>query len=193
MSRSTRLLPLAGALLLLGALHARAERHPSPREVARRFYDAFCAGDAATLERLYHPQVRFRDEVFAFDDRAGTMGMWRLLVRKEAGARFRYELLGADGEVATVRWTADYRFPPPDGSPVHNVITARLVVRDGLIVEHTDAFSWDAWSRQAFPWLHGASSWPGVKQALKWGIRTVLAMQVARPPSKGITERLGRD
>lgn len=181
--------------IICGAAHAQAER--SPREVARRFYDAFCAGDAATLEQLYHPQVKFKDEIFRFQDRAGVMGMWRLLTAKEAGAKFTYELLGVEGEVATVRWKADYKFPPPDGNPVHNVITARLVVKDGLIVEHTDSFSWHRWSSQAFglgPWVAWVTSVPGVKSLIKAVIRGTLAHQVAQAGKKataGITERLG--
>lgn len=143
--------------------------------VARRFYDAFCAGDVATLERLYAPTVRFRDEIFSFDDRAGTMGMWRQLLAPAAGKRFTYELLSADAGDATVRWVADYRFPL-GGRPVHNVITARLVIADGLVVEHQDSFSWEAWSRQAFP-LGRLATWGPVERLLKAGLRFGLAHQ----------------
>ncbi len=171
--------------------------------VARAFYDAFVSGDAETMERLYHPDVSFRDEIFTFSDRAGTMGMWRVLVSPSGGGTFSYELLSAKGDTATVQWVADYDFPPGRfGRPVHNVITATLTVRDGLIVDHHDAFSWERWSRQAFP-LGSLSTWGPIERLLKWTIRTVLGRLVAAneeeaeaakpapaPARPGFTDRL---
>lgn len=164
-------------------------------QVARAFYDAFCAGDVATLERLYAPDVRFQDEIFSFQDRAGTMGMWRILLASE-GARFRYELLSTQGETAKVRWLADYEL---FGRPIHNVIEATLTIREGRVVDHKDAFSWERWSRQAFP-LGGLPTWGPVERTIKWGIRTALAWQVrsaarkAAPatPTPGLTGGLQR-
>jgi ketosteroid isomerase-like protein len=119
----------------------------TPEQVARRFYDAFVAGKVDALERLYAPTVRFRDEVFSYSDRRGALKMWRKLL-SGGGGRFAYQLLRVEGDCAYVRWTADYRLL---GRPVHNVIDAELRVKDGLIVEHIDRFSWAKWSRQALP------------------------------------------
>ena len=71
-------------------------------EIAKRFYDAFTSGDMNTLQSLYDPQVKWQDAITSFDDRAGTMGMWRALAanpvkvqlpdRERAGRRGRRQL-----------------------------------------------------------------------------------------------------
>ena len=167
---------LLAAVLSVGATAARADATaPAPRDVARTFYDAFCRGDARTMESLYSPGVKFRDEIFKFEDRAGVMGMWNILVDPAKGGKFSYEILDANDTTAHVRWLADYKFPDPkSGRPVHNVVTAELTIADGKIVEHRDSFSWAKWSRQAFP-LGPVSDWGPVRWLLKAGIRTALA------------------
>jgi ketosteroid isomerase-like protein len=207
--------------LIIGAGVARAQPADGPLgqaqvapadtpagRVATTFYRAFCTGDIATLERLYAPDVAFKDEIFTFTNRTDTIGMWRVLLAPSGGGKFSAELLGVDGDVATVRWLADYKFPAT-GRPVHNVVTARMVVRGGRIVDHHDSFSWPAWSRQAFP-LGVVSTWRPVEWVIKASMRAILARSAraaneaaakaaaqAAPapaqgaPSKGITDRLG--
>lgn len=185
---------LLGALLL-GGPPAPAAPGGAPADVARAFYDAFCKGDTATMEALYAPGVQFHDEIFDFPDRAGTMGMWRVLTDPASGGRFTYSVLGVKGDVVTVKWLADYKFPSKDfGRPVHNEVTATLVVRNGRIVKHTDRFSWEKWSRQALP-FGGLSSWGPAASAIKWAIRTALAHSAAsKPPAApsgpGVIDRL---
>lgn len=162
----------------------RAADEDATGAIARRFYDAFCRGDVASMERLYAPNVRFKDEIFTFSDRAGTMGMWRVLVDPSSGGRFSYTLLGVEGETATVRWIADYEFL---GRPVHNEITARLVIRGGQIVEHHDSFSWERWARQALP-LGRFSSFGPIERVIKAGLRVGLRLRAAsmsRQPASG--------
>jgi hypothetical protein len=154
---------------------------PSETErVARTFYDAFVVGDVKTLERCYSPTVKFKDEIFTFDDREGTIGMWRVLTDPSGGAKFSYRVVSIEGEVATVNWLADYKL---FGRPIHNDITARLVVRGGVIVEHTDSFSWATWSRQAFP-LGRLSTWRPIEKTLKFVMRTALGFQAKKAAEK---------
>lgn len=176
-----------------GALGETSPRRADPaieartRDVATRFYDAFCSKDPITvkapiMESLYAPDVRFNDPIFSFDDRAGTMGMWKLLTAPEPGRDFRYELLGVSGNTATVRWIADYKFPSQQfGRKVHNVITATLVLNaDGKIVRHTDDFSWQRWARQAIP-FGDAKMLEGV---FKKSLRFFMARQIAAAEKK---------
>lgn len=176
-------------VLTAGTLHAQevggalgldgpppATRPGEAEAVARRFYDAFVKGDTSTMASLYAPDVRFRDAIFSFDDRKGTMDMWGVLLDPASGGKFRWELLGAEGETARARWIADYEVL---GRPVHNVITATLTVRGGKIVRHVDDFSWDRWARQAFP-LGSVSSWRPVKHVLQAGVRGALWFQVMK-------------
>lgn len=148
--------------------------------VARTFYDAFVVGDVKTLERCYSPTVKFKDEIFSFDDREGTIGMWRVLTDPAGSAKFTYRVVSIEGEVATVNWLADYKL---FGRPIHNDITARLVIRDGVIVEHTDSFSWAKWSRQAFP-LGKLSTWRPIEKTLKFVMRTALGFQAKKAAEK---------
>lgn len=186
-SRSSLFSAVLG-LLLVAAVPALAQedglplpsRAETPAAVARRFYDAFCAGDTATMERLYARDVRFKDEIFTFSDRDGTMGMWRVLLDPSGGGRFSYTLLGVERDTATVRWVADYRFL---GRPVHNEITARLRVRDGRIVEHHDAFSWERWARQALP-LGRFSTFAPIEHLIKAGLRVGLKVRAATSRSQ---------
>lgn len=92
---------LLALALTAGAVHAQevggalgeppgpAARPTEAETVARRFYDAFVRGDTATMEGLYAPDVRFRDTIFSFNDRAGTMGMWSVLLDPASGGKFR--------------------------------------------------------------------------------------------------------
>lgn len=168
------LLLIPVCLGLPAAIPAQADPPPAAEAVARGFYDAFCRHDAAGVERFYAEDVKFKDAIFSFDDRAGTMGMWRVLLAPEGKAVFRYRLLEATDDVAKVEWIADYEFPAT-GRPVHNVITATLRVKDGKVTQHTDDFSWRDWSRQAFP-LGSLSNFAPVRALLKAGIRGGLAI-----------------
>lgn len=120
----------------------------SPEAVARRFYDAFCAHRKKDMAALYAEDVSFKDAVFSYDDRAGTMGMWRKLLGNPDKAAFRYTFDRVEGDVAIGTWVADYESL---GRPVRNVIESRLTVRDGLIVQHRDDFDLGRWMRQALP------------------------------------------
>lgn len=120
----------------------------SPEVVARRFYDAFCSHRTKEMESLYAEDVSFRDAVFAYPDRAGTMRMWRKLLGDPEKASFRYTFDRVEGDVAIGTWVADYEIL---GRPVRNVIESRLTVRDGRIVAHRDDFDLGRWMRQALP------------------------------------------
>src|SRR5580698_6826155 len=79
-------------LSTLGTVHAQSNTavlnaplgEPAPAstpsgpavQVVSQFYDAFVKGDTATMENLYSPDVKWKDTIFSFPDRKGTMGMW---------------------------------------------------------------------------------------------------------------------
>jgi uncharacterized protein len=191
----TLLLACSGTALAQEGEQQQQQQASDTERVARAFYDAFTTGDQATMERLYHPDVQFEDPIFAYSDRAGTMGMWRVLTDPASGGEFSYELLGVEGETATVFWQADYEVL---GRPVHNEITATLIVRDGQITDHHDSFSWKRWARQALP-LGPVSGWSGVSWLIKRTLRGVLQHTInkneraraAEAEGPGIAGRLG--
>ena len=134
---------MAGVVSAAGALPAPtlaslpiAERSPAA-DVVARFYDAFVKQDFATMETLYAEDLSFKDEIFEYESRAGTMGMWRNLLTGSTG-RFTYKITGGSGDTVNVRWIADYEV---FGRPVHNEIDTTMIVRDGQIVHQRDVFS----------------------------------------------------
>lgn len=119
----------------------------SPEAVMKKFYEAFVAQRPKDFEALYAPDVKFKDAVFEYSDRRGTMRMWKQILSNPKNT-FRFEFDRVEGEVAYGRWVADYKL---GGRPIHNEIETRMVIRDGKIVEHTDSFSWNKWVKQALP------------------------------------------
>jgi len=108
-----------------------------------RFYAAFSERDADGMCACYHPDVRFSDPVFP-DLQGGRAGaMWQMLCANGKDLRVEFEASGDDAG----RWQAWYTFRT--GRAVHNIIDARFVLKDGLIVEHTDSFDLWRWTRMA--------------------------------------------
>jgi ketosteroid isomerase-like protein len=148
---------------------AEAASVASPEAVATRFYAAFTTGDLDTMSALYAPGVHFRDAIFEYADRAGTMHMWTTLLG--AKPAISYQLDRVEGEVAHGRWVADYTL---FGRPVHNEVKSELTVRAGKIVEHRDGFDWSTWAKQALPLGSLATRGPGkllARMALRAAIR----------------------
>jgi ketosteroid isomerase-like protein len=126
--------------------------HPN-QDVVRRFYAAFAALDAATMQACYAPDAAFRDEVFTLQGAVEIGAMWRMLcTATQARGRedWRLEASGieADADRGRAHWEAHYRFSAT-GRRVHNIIEADFRFRDGLIVRHHDRFHFWRWSRQA--------------------------------------------
>lgn len=173
-SEATASAPAAGASVFertvqrSGAVDGAAAA-ASPKEVAERFYDAFVHARFDEMESLYADDVSFRDDIFRYQDRDGTMGMWRKLLEKPGKVKASYRFDRVEGNVAIGRWQADYEV---FGRKVHNDIESRLTVVDGKIVAHKDDFDFAKWAGQALPIGHLAKL-PGVKPLLSGLIRLI--------------------
>jgi ketosteroid isomerase-like protein len=113
-----------------------------------RFYQAFAARDAVSMNALYHPEARFHDPVFRSLDAREVRAMWTMLLAQGRDLRVTHRILHEDDGSGRVQWEARYTFSAT-GRPVHNRVTAEFTFRDGLILTHTDTFSLWHWSRQA--------------------------------------------
>ena len=113
-------------------------------QTIERFYRAFAERDGDAMAACYTPDVRFSDPAFGelHGEQAGAM--WRMLTSQAKDLRI--ELVEDDDSSA--HWKAWYTFSQT-GRPVVNDVRARFVMRDGLIAEHDDEFSFHRWSRQA--------------------------------------------
>lgn len=123
----------------------------SPNEATiNRFYTAFQQKDYTTMQSCYHEGAVFSDPVFGLLDEAETKAMWEMLCKKARDFSLAYgniQLL--DEEYTTCDWTASYVFAKT-GKRVVNRIKAHMRFKDGLIIEHSDAFAIYSWTRQAF-------------------------------------------
>ena len=82
---------------------------------------------------------------------------------------FDIELL--DEEYATCKWKATYTFSKT-GRKVTNSIKAYMRLKDGAIIEHSDAFRLSTWLAQAFGWKGLVFGWTGfMKRAVQKNAR----------------------
>ena len=139
-------------------------------ETINRFYSAFQKLDYTTMQSCYHEEAVFNDPAFGLLDVNQTRAMWEMLCSRAKDFSLVYgniQLL--DDEYTTCDWTASYLFSK-NGRRVINKITAHMKFKDGLIIEHTDAFDIYRWSRQAMGLpglLFGWSSYMHKKIQLK--------------------------
>ncbi|GAA0740268.1 nuclear transport factor 2 family protein [Ideonella azotifigens] len=135
----------------------------TPVELATRFYDAFTRRDGIAMQACYHPQAHFTDPVF--DLHGAEIGMmWRMLSANARDFRLEYKLLSSTETEATVQWEAWYTFSST-GRPVHNIITAKMQLQEGLLLRHVDVFDFWRWSRQALGPIGLLMGWSGWLQA----------------------------
>ena len=113
-------------------------------EVVERFYAAFDRRDGEAMAAAYAPDGHFKDPVFGDLTGAEAGAMWRMLTR--TARDLKVEL--AEHDERSAHWIATYTFSAT-GRPVVNDVRAKLVIQDGLIVDHVDSFSFWKWSRQA--------------------------------------------
>lgn len=133
-----------------------ATERPLDRQeaTAHRFWGALAARDAKAMAACYAHDASFEDEVFQL--RGPECGMmWRMLFQGARDLEVKtHPLKFIDNGVAHGVWEARYTFTAT-GRKVHNRITTRLVLRNGLIIDHHDEFPFYKWSRQAL----GAKGW----------------------------------
>jgi len=129
-------------------------------QTIHRFYDAFQKKDYAVMQSCYQPDAVFSDPVFGLLEADQVKAMWEMLCKRAKDFSLQYgDIQLLDDEYTTTRWTASYTFART-GRKVVNNITAHMRFRDGLISEHSDAFSLYVWARQAMGitgWLLGWS------------------------------------
>jgi ketosteroid isomerase-like protein len=119
-----------------------------PAEVIRRFYAAFQRRDHAAMAPCYAPDATFSDPVFPALRGPAVGAMWRMLCERGTDLRIEASGIEADAVRGHAHWEAWYTFSAT-GRPVHNIISASFVFRDGLIQSHTDSFDLYRWARQA--------------------------------------------
>jgi ketosteroid isomerase-like protein len=140
------------------------ERHV---ELIRSFYAAFQRRDHAAMAACYAPDATFSDPVFPLLRGAAVGAMWRMLCERGTDLRVEAGRMAATGVRGSAHWEAWYTFSAT-GRAVHNIVEASFAFRNGLIVQHTDAFDLYRWARQALGVKGVLLGWaPPVQRAVR--------------------------
>jgi ketosteroid isomerase-like protein len=121
--------------------------HPNA-QLIEKFYAAFQSHDADAMCACYHPDVTFADPAFGTLRGVQAASMWRMLVERGKDLQVTFSNVQADDVRGSAHWEARYTFSK-SRRPVHNIIEAEFVFKDGLIFQHTDRFDFWKWSRMA--------------------------------------------
>lgn len=132
--------------------------------VITKFYTAFNRLDHATMNSCYSEDIQFSDPAFGFLQGDEVRYMWEMLCTNAKDFSLTFsdiELL--DEEYATCKWTAKYTFSKTNRKVV-NHIKAFMRLKDGKIIEHSDAFKISKWAAQALGWKGELFGWMGWMQ-----------------------------
>lgn len=134
----------------------------SNRAIVEQFYTAFAQLDFKTMQGLYSDDAVFSDPVFMNLDASQVRAMWQMLSSGAKDWSLSWgEIEEIDEEYITCRWVAHYTFSGT-GNKVVNNIKAYMRIRDGRIIEHSDAFRLSTWIGQALGWKGRLFGWTNV-------------------------------
>ncbi|HRO44837.1 nuclear transport factor 2 family protein [Agriterribacter sp.] len=138
------------------------------RAVIEKFYTSFQRLNAGGMNACYSDDIIFSDPVFGLLKGDDVKVMWEMLCTNAKDFSLSFsdiELL--DEGYATCKWKATYTFSKT-GRKVTNNIKAFMRLKDGKIIEHSDAFRLSTWLAQAFGWKGVLFGWTGfMKRAVQ--------------------------
>lgn len=115
----------------------------------QKFYTAFQQKDYVTMNSCYVNDIPFSDPVFGLLTGTETKAMWQMLCTRAKDFSLQFgNIKTDDGEYYTCEWTASYLFSKTNRRVI-NKCKAYMRLKDGLITEHSDAFNYYRWCRQA--------------------------------------------
>jgi len=127
-------------------------------ELINKFYTSFQKLDHRGMNSCYSDEIVFFDPVFGLLRGAEVRAMWEMLCTNARDLSLTYgNIQHLDAEYSTCDWVATYTFSKT-GKKVVNRIKANVRFENGMIAEHSDAFSIHKWSSQALGftgWLFG--------------------------------------
>ena len=144
-------------------------------ELIQTFYEAFARLDHERMQNCYSPDPIFNDPVFGILQGEEVRAMWEMLCKNAKDFSLTFsDIQSLDEEYYTCKWTATYTFSKT-GRKVVNNIKAFMKIKDGKIVEHSDAFRLSTWIGQALGWKGALLGWTGfMKKAVQKNARKSL-------------------
>jgi ketosteroid isomerase-like protein len=124
------------------------------------------------MNECYSQDVVFSDPVFLILRGDEVRYMWEMLCTNAKDLVLVFSNIQAvDEEYFTCNWTATYTFSKT-GRKVVNNIKAFMKIRDGKIIEHSDAFRLSTWISQALGLKGVMFGWMGwMKRKVQNGAR----------------------
>ena len=130
-------------------------------EVISQFFSAFQKLDYKRMNDCYSEDIVFNDPVFGLLRGDEVRSMWEMLCKNAKDFSLTYSNITAiDEEYSTCNWVATYTFSKT-GKKVVNRIKAFMKLKDGKIIEHSDAFKLSKWAAQALGWKGELFGWMG--------------------------------
>ncbi|MBX2932584.1 MAG: nuclear transport factor 2 family protein [Chitinophagaceae bacterium] len=127
----------------------------------QKFYTAFQQKDYATMNSCYTDDIPFHDPVFGILYGKETKAMWQMLCTNAKDFSLKFDNIQTDdNEYYTCEWVASYKFSKTNRRIV-NQCKAFMRMKDGVILEHSDAFNYYRWCRQAFGLIGLLFGWSG--------------------------------
>jgi uncharacterized protein len=141
-------------------------------QIIERFYSAFQKLDYQTMNDCYSEDIIFSDPVFMILREDEVRCMWEMLCKNAKDFSLSFsDIQAIDEEYYTCNWTASYTFSKT-GNKVVNNIKAFMRLKDGKIIEHSDAFRLSKWIAQALGWKGVWFGWTGfMKRAVQKNAR----------------------
>lgn len=134
---------------------------PDHTEIIARFYTAFQQRNAAAMNACYSEDIVFSDPAFGLLQGDEVRAMWEMLCKNATDFSLQFSNIQLlDEEYATCNWVASYTFSKT-GRKVVNHIKAFMRLKDGKIIEHSDAFKLSKWAAQALGWKGALFGWTG--------------------------------
>lgn len=130
-------------------------------DIISKFYTSFQRLDYTAMNSCYSDDIIFSDPAFGLLKGDEVKYMWEMLCRNAKDFTLTFSNIQLlDDEYATCNWVAEYTFSKT-GRKVTNRIKAFMKLKDGKIVEHSDAFRLSTWSAQALGWKGQLFGWMG--------------------------------
>ncbi|MBK7560411.1 MAG: nuclear transport factor 2 family protein [Chitinophagaceae bacterium] len=153
----------------------------SNADVISKFYTAFQQLDHQTMNSCYSDDIVFNDPVFGLLRGVEAKAMWEMLCKNAREFSLTFSNIQLiDAEYATCVWVATYTFSKT-GRKVVNHIKAFMKLKDGKIIEHSDAFKLSNWAAQAFGVRGVLLGWTGfMKRKIQQNARKNLVAFIER-------------
>jgi len=132
----------------------------SGKKVLDRFFTSLANRDADAMNACYNPEIIYMDPIIGVLKSTDVFAMWEMITEDTPDFSVSYNEPEDRGDGYWIcQWRFSYRYPETNRKVI-NDIKAFMKVEDGKITEHSDAYSFLAWTKKAYGlkgWLLGRS------------------------------------